>query len=222
MNFGKFTLSGKAGVSYQTVGEEERLDFYKQLYPDAEGSRWFPVFGLSANYSTSLNEDWGTGAIIEAASESPETEYLYIAIQRPMTNPNWSGNPTLNQPMRGTVRGSVNYQRIRLEAFTTQVWDYLDSQTNLLVLNHTTYQNVNAYMLGLNFGFKWKFIQMNASYTYAQNTTNDSPLSEIQPLSISTSLTSPAFYNTIVYLKHTYDDAQLRVDELLNESTTRT
>jgi iron complex outermembrane receptor protein len=61
---------------------------------------------------------------------------------------------------------------------------------------------------------------MNASYTYAQNNTNDSPLSEIQPLSISTKLTSPAFYNMLVYLKHTYNDAQIRVDEALNESTT--
>ncbi len=221
LNFDKFTLSGKAGVSYQNVGEEERLDFYKSLYPDAKGNRWFPVFGLSANYSTSLNEDWGTGVIIEAASEAPETEYLYIAVQRPMTNPNWSGNPTLDQAMRGTVRGSVNYQRIRLEAFATQVWNYVNlTNTSIGMKPYTTYENVNAYFLGLNFGFEWKFIQLNASYTYAQNTTNDSPLSEIQPLNISTSLTSPAFYSTIVYLKHTYNDAQLRVDEELYESTT--
>lgn len=221
LNFDKFTLSGKAGVSYQTVGEEERLDFYKQLYADAESSRWFPVFGLSANYSTYLNEDWGAGAIIEAASEAPETEYLFIAVQRPMTNPNWSGNPTLNQPIRGTVRGSVNYQRIRLEAFATQAWNYVNLVNKSVGTKpFTTYENVNAYMLGLNFGFEWKFIQMNSSYTYAQNTTNELPLSEIQPLSISTSLTSPLFYNTFVYLKHTYNDAQLRVDELLKESTT--
>ncbi|MCU0332394.1 MAG: hypothetical protein MUC75_03370, partial [Ignavibacteriaceae bacterium] len=158
---------------------------------------------------------WGTGAIIEAASEAPETEYLFIAIQRPMTNPNWSGNPTLNQPMRGTVRGSVNYQRIRLELFATQAWNYVNlTNTSVGMKPYTTYENVNAYFLGLNFGFEWKFIKMNASYTYAQNTTNESPLSEIQPLSVSTSLTSPSFYNTFVYLKHTYNDAQLRVDEL--------
>ena len=221
LSFDKFTLSGKAGVSYQSVGEEERIDFYKSLYPNAEGNRWFPVFGLSANYSTSLNDDWGTGAIIEATSEAPETEYLFIAIQRPMTNPNWSGNPTLNQPMRGTVRGSVNYQRIRLEAFATQAWNYVNLTNKSVGMKpYTTYENVNAYFLGLNFGFEWKFIRMNASYTYAENTTNDSPLSEIQPLSVSTSLTSPSFYNAFIYLKHTYNDAQLRVDELLKESTT--
>lgn len=221
LNFDKITLSGKAGISYQTVGENERMDFYESLYPDAEESRFFPVFGLSAGYSTMLNDDWGFAALIESGSDAPETEYLYIAVQRPMMNPNWSGNPNLDQPVRGTMRASVNYHQIRLEAFATQVWNYVNlTNTSVGTKPYTTYENVNAYILGLNFDFEWKFIQMNASYTYAQNTTNDSPLSEIQPLSILTKLTSPAFYNMLVYLKHTYNDAQIRVDELLNESTT--
>lgn len=219
--FNQFTLKGKAGVMYQTVGEEERLDFYKSLYPEAEGKRWFPVVGISLNYSTLLNDDWGTGAIIEAGAEAPETEYLFIAVQRPMMNPNWSGNPTLDQPIRGTIRGSINYKRARLELFATQVWNYVNlTNTSIGTKPYTTYKNVNAYFLGLNFGFEWKFIQMNAAYTYAQNTTNDLPLSEIQPLSISTTLTSPVLFNSIVYLKHTYNNAQIRVDEVLNESTT--
>ena len=68
--FGKITLLGKAGVSYQKINEGQRLDFYKTLYADAENSRWFPVFGLSANYSTMLNEDWGAGALIETGNGS--------------------------------------------------------------------------------------------------------------------------------------------------------
>jgi iron complex outermembrane receptor protein len=220
ISFSHVTLRGKAGLMYQTVGEKERLDFYKSLYPDAEGNRWFPVFGISADYASTLSDDWGVGAIIEAGSEAPETEYLFIAVQRPMMNPNWSGNPTLDQPIRGTLRGSINYKRARLELFATQAWNYVNlTNTAIGTKPYTTYENVNAYFLGLNFGFEWKFIRMNTSYTYAQNTTNDSPLSEIQPFSISTTLTSPVFFNSIIYLKHTYNDAQLRVDETLNEST---
>lgn len=221
LNFGKYTLSGKAGVSHQAIGEKDRLEFYKSLYPDAEESVWFPVFGVSANYATMLDNDWGAGALIEAGSEAPETEYLFITLQRPMTNPNWSGNPTLNQPIRGTIRGSVNYQKIRLELFTTQVWNYVSlTNTTVGMKPYSTYENVNAYILGVNFNLDWKFIEMNASYTYAQNTTNDSPLSEIQPLSISTKLTSPIFFKTLIYIKHTYNDAQTRVDGFLNELTT--
>jgi hypothetical protein len=221
INFGKLNLSGRAGISHQNVGEEGRIEFYKNLYPDSEGSRWFPVFGLSANYTVMFNNDWGAGALVEAGSEAPETEYLFMALQRPMNTPNWSGNPTLNQPVRGTVRGSINYQNIILDGFATQVWNYTNL-TNKKVGDkpYTTYENVNAYMLGMNLKFEWDFIQLNASYTYAQNTTNNSPLSEIQPFSISTRLTSPVFYNSIVYLKHTYNDAQTRVDQSLNESTT--
>ena len=75
-------------------------------------------------------------------------------------------------------------------------------------------------MLGFNFSINWNFIEMNAGYTYAQNTTYESPLSEIPPLNVSTKLTSPAIYSTVLYIKHTYNNAQLRVDETVNESTT--
>lgn len=194
---------------------------YKSLYPDAKSSRWFPVFGISANYSTMINEDWSMGALAEAGSEAPETEYLFIALQKPMQNPNWVGNPTLKQPLRGTVRGSVNYQKFRMEIFATRVWNYINLANNVAGRKpYTTYENVNAYLFGINFGFDWKFINLNASYTYVQNTTNNSPLSEIQPLSINAKITSPVLYNTTVYLKYTYNDAQTRVDFSLNETTT--
>jgi iron complex outermembrane receptor protein len=221
LSFGKISVAGRVGISHHNVGEEERIEFYRTLYPKAEGGRWFPVIGLSANYAVMFNNDWGAGALIEAGSEAPETEYLFIALQRPMNAPNWSGNPTLHQPVRGTLRGSINYQYIILDGFATQVWNYANlTNTKVGDKPYTTYENVNAYMLGMNLRFEWEFIQLDASYTYAQNTTNDSPLSEIQPLSIATKLTSPVFYSSVVYLKHTYNDAQTRVDESLNESTT--
>ena len=43
---------------------------------------------------------------------------------------------------------------------------------------------------------------------------------EILPFNISTKLTSPKLYNMFVFLQHTYNDAQLRIDPSLNETTT--
>jgi iron complex outermembrane receptor protein len=220
-NFENFSFSVRAGIVHHSAGNEERLDFYKSLYPDAELSRWFPTFGMSANYSTMISDGWSAEGLLEAASEAPETEYLFIAVQKPMAKPNWSGNPTLNQPIRTTLRGSIGCNYFNLEAFVTRVWNYVNLKKAVVGAKpYTTYENIDANMLGINFRFNWNFIDMNVGYTYAQNTTNDTPLSEIPPLNVSTKLTSPAIYSTVLYIKHTYNNAQLRVDETLNESTT--
>ncbi len=217
----KFSISGRAGIAHHNIGNEDRLDFYKSIYPDAELSRWFPTFGLSANFSTMISDGWSTSGLLEAASEAPETEYLFIAVQKPMAKPNWLGNPTLNQPIRTTLRASIGYSYLNLELFGTRVWNYVNLKKDAVGTKpYTTYENVDAYMIGFNFRFDWNFIGVNAGYTYAQNTTSKSPLSEIPPLNVVTKLKSPAFYNTLIFIKHTYNNAQLRVDETLSESTT--
>jgi iron complex outermembrane receptor protein len=220
-DFEKFSVSGRAGIVHHNIGNEGRLDFYKSLYPDADLSRWFPTFGLSANYSTIIFDEWNAAGLLETASEAPEMEYLFIAVQKPMAKPNWSGNPTLNQPVRTTLRGLIGYKYFNIELFGTKVWNYVSLKKAAIGTKpYTTYENVDAFMLGFNFIFNWDFIEMKAGYTYAQNTTYRTPLSEIPPFSVSTKLISPAIYKTVFYVKHTFNNSQLRVDYTLNESTT--
>jgi len=221
IDFGKINISGRAGIVHHRVGDESRLSFYQNFFPDADRSRWFPTFGLSANYSTLINDDWGAGALVEVGSEAPETEYMFIAVQKLMNKPTWSGNPTLNQPLRSTIRVSINYRGIRLEAFAAKVWNYVNL-TKAMVDEKPfmTYENINTYMVGFNFGFIWEFVDVNASYTFAQNVTNENPLSEIPPLRITTTLTSPEFYNLVLFLRHSYNDAQTRIDETIKETST--
>jgi iron complex outermembrane receptor protein len=221
IDFDKITVSGRAGIVHHSVGDENRLPFYQTLFPDADVSRWFPIFGLSANYSTLITDSWGAGVLVEASSEAPETEYMFIAVKKLMNKPTWSGNPTLNQPLRATVRGTINYLDIRLEAFATRVWNYVHLTKSMVDENaYLTYENINAYMIGFNFGLSWKFIDMNAGYIFAQNVTKNNPLSEIPPLRVTTILTSPEVYNLSLYIRHSYNDAQTRIDETLKESTT--
>lgn len=75
-------------------------------------------------------------------------------------------------------------------------------------------------MLGFNFEAGWKYLNVNAVYTYAQNKTNDSPLAEIPPFKITSTISSPEFSGLSGFVKHTYTDSQNRVDLNLSESST--
>ncbi|MCB0748995.1 MAG: hypothetical protein KDC90_16165, partial [Ignavibacteriae bacterium] len=125
-------------------------------------------------------------------------------------------------PVKATLRGSLSYENIVMELYGSQIWNY----NNLVkqVVNQTpflTYANVDAYLLGTNLNMKYKNIEVDGAYIWAKNTSNNSPLSEIPPLKISTKIISPEYENIIVYLKHTYNNSQTRVDDLLNETTSK-
>lgn len=219
--FDSFIISGKIGLVNESLGEKDHLNFYKTLYPEAEDNRFFPIFGLSASYSTAINNNLGAGILIEAASEAPEIETLFISVTRPMSNPNWVGNPELDQVYKASIRSSVSYGILTLELFGTNVWNYINQ--NQLTINgkrNVTFRNVDAYMLGFNFEADWKYLNINAVYTYAQNKTNNTPLAEIPPLKITSTLSSPEFLGFSGFIRHSYNDAQTRVDFNLSESTT--
>ena len=220
-DFGSFYVSSKAGLVGSFLNDESKLDFFRALYSDVEDNRIFPTFGVAASYTKAINSNWGTGIMLEAASEAPDVDALYVNVNKPMQKPNWSGNPTLDQPVRATLRGSLNYNKIRLEVYGTNVWNYVNlSKSTVGNKPYLTYKNVNANMLGFNLNGSYKFAEVNASYTFAENTSDDNPLSEIPPLQVTTTLKSPELKGFTGFLKHTYSDAQTRVDLNVDETTT--
>ncbi|MFZ1290247.1 MAG: hypothetical protein WAR79_09155 [Melioribacteraceae bacterium] len=220
LDFESIRLYGKLGFSYQNVGEKSREEFYKTYFEDVKLARFFPTFSLGLSHFYAITNNLGIGGMIEVNSESPETESLFIAVKKPMNKPSWSGNPNLKQPFKGTLRSSLTYENVNLELFGSKVWNYnnLVKQT-AMQMPFLTYQNIDALLLGTNLNVSYKFIVVDASYIWAKNSTNNSPLAEIPPLKISTKIISPEFSGFIAYLKHTYNDAQTRVDDLLNETT---
>lgn len=220
IDFETIRLYGKIGFSYQTVGDKSREEFYKNYFSEVQLSRFFPIFSLGLSHLYAVNNQLAIGGIVEVNSESPETESLFIAVQKPMAKPSWSGNSNLNQPIKGTLRGSITYENINLELFGSKVWNYNNlTKQKIMQTSFLTYANVDAFMLGSNLNLNYKFIVIDASYIWAKNTTNNSPLAEIPPLKISTKIISPEYFGLVAFLKHTYNDAQLRVDDLLNETT---
>lgn len=221
MDFNNIKLHGKLGLSYKSAGEESRKVLYEEVYDDVNLDRYFPLFSVGASYLTALTNKIGAGMMLELNSESPETESLFIGVKKPGTKPAWVGNPTLDQPIKASLRGLLSYSDLSVELFASQVWNYSNLvKSTANEKNYLTFANVDAQMLGTNIYYNHENIELGVSYVWAKNTTNDSPLSEIQPLSISTKLISPEYYNLVGYIRHTYNDAQLRIDELLNEGKT--
>ncbi len=212
---------GKLGMVYQSVGNKEREAFFKAVYNDAELTALFPTFSLGVSHSTSLGNNVSGGIMLEANSESPEPEMLFISVKKPMGKPAWSGNPTLSQPIKSTLRGTLSYDKIYMEIYGTKVWNYINLVKKQVNENkYLTYDNIDAIMLGVDLTAVYNNLEINASYIWAENNTNNLPLAEIPPLRITTKLITPKFRNIFGYIKYTFNDSQNRVYELLNEKAT--
>jgi hypothetical protein len=220
-SFGNFTSFAKGGVQYFRYKDVLRKDFYKELFPDTKENRLFISAGLIGTYSAQLMDNLIFSASAEFATDAPEAEQLYIAVQRMMSNPDWSGNPTLNQPLRATLRTSLNFDLIRLELFGNYVANYVDIVKKMKTMKAAmTYDNVNAIIAGTNITFSYKWIESNLTYLWGENYDSKNPLAEIAPLSVFTIVKTPELSGFRFLLNHRYENAQTRVNEDLKEFRT--
>lgn len=221
-SFGNINISGKLGVLLNLIGSEN-MDFYKVNFSDASDARFLYRASLSGSYNKKINNFFTGGVLAEFSTEPPEPENLYIAMKRPGTNPWWSGNPDLRNPMRVTLRTDLSSDYFNVELYGDYVIDYANLVKQVTNnRSYQTYKNINAYLFGANISFNYKIISTELSYTYGQNITNDIPLSEIAPLRISTYITTPEFKGIILFVNHIYNNTQSRVDEIINEKPSNT
>jgi len=108
-----------------------------------------------------------------------------------------------------------------LEAYASNLWDYVDL-TGAVVGTQTyrTYENIDAVMLGFNLSGSWTYLDILAGYTWASNSTADSALTEIPPVPLITTVKIPVPSTATGSIRHTYNDAQTRIDRSLNETPT--
>lgn len=217
-SFNKFRLSGRLGVVNQSMDDKEiEILYYEQA---AKFNRWFPIFGINFDYTNSIDNSVGYGFIVEAAGEAPDLEELYISVNKPMAKPNWRGNPNLDQTFRGGLRGMIAYENLSLDVYYSQIWNYVNLTKILEEKPIQTYDNIDARLIGANFSFTSEYADLNFSYTYGENLTDDSPLSEIRPFESTLTLRSPKFWELTLFANVTYEAEQTRVDVMLNESIT--
>jgi iron complex outermembrane receptor protein len=216
------TIRARLGLQYNTVGERSRLDFHRTLYPGADPTRWFFLFSALVQSQTSFGKDWALAGLLDVTTNPPQTEYLYVGVRKPMGKPWWAGNPSLRQPVRTTLRTSLNYGRFaQLELYGSYVWDYVYlTDRSVGMTQYVTYRNIDALLLGLNLSAEWEHAALKLFYTWAQNQETRSPLSEIYPLRLEGTLTTPAFYGFSALGRVTYHARQGRVDMDLDETPT--
>jgi len=209
----------KGGVQYLTIGEENRMSFFNKIYPDADKNNFYITAGLNALYSLQFSNDFITSFSADVSTDAPETEQLYIAIERLGTNPDWSGNPTLNQPLKVALRTTFNYSFLTLEGFANYVYNYVNIvKIKSLSKMAMTYENINAAIIGINFNAEIKFIGVDLSYLYGENITDSKPLSEIAPFSITSTFNLPIIYGLKISFVHRYENSMKRIDNSVSET----
>jgi iron complex outermembrane recepter protein len=213
-------VSGKLGIVNQSMNDSKQESFFNTYYKVDGFSNWYPLFGISANYSGIIKNKVGYTIMLEAAGETPSTEELFISVVKPATNPNWVGNPNLSQPIRNAIRGMLAYNSFNLEVYFSQIWNYVNLTKIIKNKPIQTYKNVNAQIMGVNLNYTSSFFDLGMSYTYAENLTHNTPLSEIRPFQFNIALRSPKLWNTNLFLNAFYEAEQNRVDELLKEDST--
>jgi len=216
-----FVFSGKLGLINTGINDAERLAFYQTLYSDAEDNRTFINASIGGSYHFNLSEKVRMGMMLEVVSEAPDAEYLYISVQKPMGKAWWSGNPTLDQPLRTTARMEMDYSGLNFEMFASRVWSYvyLDKVVSGMT-PYLTYQNVDALMLGFNLTGNWEMLELNAFYTWAENLETETPLAEIPPLHLSAKVKSPVSWPIEAFVRGVWESEQTRIDDFLNETAT--
>lgn len=220
-SFGQISTFIKGGAQYFRYKDGSRNDFYKELFPDSKDNRIFFSAGLIGTYSFQLTNNLILSLSAEVATDAPEAEQLFISVKRPMTRSDWSGNPTLNQPIRGTLRTSLSFHFIRLELFGNYVNNYIDIVKKMKTMKPAmTYENVNALIAGTNITFSYKWIESNLTYLWGENYDSKKPLAEIAPLSVFTMIRTPELSGFRFTLSHRYENAQTRINDDLNEFKT--
>lgn len=163
---------------------------------------------------------------------TPDPQELYIGLTRGGSN--WIGNPNLKPTTNHQADLGVKYSTDRYYVHLTLFYGKLDDYINVIDLPDPdgsgplivarSYVNVDATMTGFEFGSQislpWNlYLKGSASYTRAENDTNDRPLSEIPPLKGVISLRYDVD-TWFVEVAETIAASQNRVDTSLKETPT--
>ncbi len=231
------SLSLKGGLAYYFISPDENYDpavmmKLKAVDPNAKKGKPFPIFNLVSRYNLST----ALAGVFELAAEPPDPEYVYINVKKPMGKPWWVGNYSLKcgkkvggrlelTPTLGDYGLNLNFD---LYSYFVKDQSYLTKVKREINMNGTpttvviqTYKNVDEVLAGYRFRLSWReMVALTSTYTYAQNLTDKVPFAETPPLMVGLDLSTPRLYGFKAGLSFIWNDAQTRVDTILNEKPT--
>ena len=135
--------------------------------------------------------------------------------------PSWSGNPTLDQPMKTAVRTVLTTGRLRANAFAS----YVSGAVTLAAASaddaaFVTYTNADALIAGFDARAEWAYLTLSTSYTWGQNLDADTPLAEMPPLMAGATVFSPRWHGLAASFTAQAAAAQRRVATTVGETET--
>ena len=164
------------------------------------------------------------------ATRPPDAVERYFALARPMTMPNWVGNPELEPVRNRELDLGIKYSGERLHAkatfFYSRVKDFITifNVQKPGLKSARSYRNVDATLYGgeisLNIFLPLHLnLQGGISYTRGDDDTFDKPLSEIPPLKgrIALRCETNRYFTEIEGI---FADDQHRIDPALKEEET--
>lgn len=221
LRYQTFSLIGRIGLTYMGIGDQNRLELFRQLYPEAQANRWFVPFALGITHRTTLGPAIRWGLQTELSSEAPQVEQLYFGLRRMMPQPHWVANPTLTQPIRASLETHVQWQNLEVRLYGTHVWDYVYLERRQVgTANWQTYRGVRALLIGGEARLMLPWGRLQTGYTLGENLTHRTPLAEIQPYNLGVTLHTPEQRALQGWTTFTYQARQARVDASLQETPT--
>ncbi len=166
----------------------------------------------------------------------PDPEERFIALKKPMTKPNWVGNPNLNPTKNNEIDAGFEYYRglfgIKGNLFYSDLTDYI-YLTSINPIRYETkpaqsYQNIDAHIYGGDLtavGMLTDTVSVEAGVAYQRGKKDsgnytDSDLAEIPPLKTRIAV---KYDNGTVFgqIEGIYASPQEDVDTDLNEQKTK-
>lgn len=222
LDFAGLHFAGKAGVAGYQLGDSRNLDFYKKAWADSKDTRFYPVAGLSVTGTRLIADQVSVSGMLDFAAEIPEAEALYVKVQRMTGKPWWTGNPELDQPFRSTVRTNLHWSFLSADLFGSYILGYVSPASVVSgTQKYQTFDNINALLAGITVKAAGPFTETRLVYTYGENRSSGKPLTEIQPLQWMTTVKSPEWNSLQGWMRHTWENAQKRVDSSLLETESK-
>lgn len=212
-------LVARVGLAHTKAHDDAQLAAFTRVHTGAELETWSVPFGITVSHARLLSGAAVTGAL-ELAADAPGIEQQFIVLDRPGTGTDWVGNPTLDDPLRATVRLGATRGVVQAELFGTRVADYpvlARAMVGTAAVRPTPRWTLLA---GASLRAEWELVAAGLNWNWGEQVDSQVPLAEIQPLTFDLELRSPTWNGATARAWYRHATAQHRVDLSQGESAT--
>lgn len=218
-SFGAFVLDARLGAAWYRAGNDDALALPRELHGSAESRRLFATGAVQLTHRLPVGSELVWGNSLGLISEAPEAEALYVNVRRFPGKPYWSGNPNLDQPLRLRWHSSLAWRDLQFEGDLSHVGNYVaPAGRQVGTQKYQTFENAEALLAHVSLQWHGDLVRGRFDWTWGENRTRNTPLVEIAPLAFRLQLRTPAWRGHRLWIAHTWEDAQRRIDPVLLET----